>query len=281
MDRIQRFVLPMSGPAAIVLLLLAAACGGGREEVGRTAQPAGMLSGKITVFAASSLSDVFNEEKQAFEAAQPGVKVEFNFAGSPTLVTQLEQGARADVLATADQRNMDAAREKRVVTDAGRTFARNKLAVIVPKSNPANIVSPFDLARSGLRLVLAQQGVPAGDYAREVLRNMEADPRGGAGFADKVLVNVVSEEANVKAVVSKLQLGEADAGIAYVTDVTPDVAGDVTLIAVPDSLNVVAMYPIAITSGAAEPNIARAFIQFVLSAQGQQVLQRHGFLPAQ
>ncbi len=271
----------MAGPAAIVLLLLAAACGDAREGAGRTAQPAGTLSGKITVFAASSLSDAFNEEKQAFEAAQPGVKVEFNFAGSPTLVTQLDQGARADVIATADQKNMDSAREKGVVTDASRTFARNKLAVIVPSANPGNIVSPFDLARSGLRLVLAQQGVPAGDYAREILHNMEADPQGGAGFADKVLANAVSDEANVKAVVSKVQLGEADAGIAYATDVTPDVAGAVSAVAIPDRLNVVAKYPIAITSSAAEPNMARAFIEFVLSAQGQQVLQRHGFLPAQ
>jgi len=233
------------------------------------------------VFAASSLTDAFNEEKQAFEAAYPGVSVTFNFAGSPTLRAQLGQGARADVLATADQKNMDDALQSGLVVNAVTTFARNKLAVIVPKSNPGSIASPFDLARPGLKLVLAQRGAPAGDYARQILQNMEADPRGGAGFADKVLANLVSEEANVKAVVSKIQLGEADAGIVYVTDVTPDVAGDVMLIEIPDSLNVIATYPIAITSDAGEPKIAKAFIGFLLSAQGQQILEGHGFLPAQ
>jgi molybdate transport system substrate-binding protein len=208
------------------------------------------------------------------------VSITFNFAGSPTLRTQLEQGARAGVLATADEKNMDAALQGGVVVNAGTTFARNTLAVIVPKSDPGNIVSPFDLAKSGLKLVLAQQGVPAGDYARQIFQNMEADPRGGAGFADKVLANLVSEEANVKAVVTKVQLGEADAGIAYVTDVTPDVAGDVMLIEIPDSLNVIAAYPIAVTSNAGEPEIARAFIKFILSARGQQILEGHGFLPA-
>jgi molybdate transport system substrate-binding protein len=265
---------------AAVSLLLSGACGGGSG--GRTSTPGETpsLSGNLTVFAASSLTDAFNEEKQAFEAAHPGVSVTFNFAGSPTLRAQLGQGARADVLATADRKNMDAALQNGLVVDAGTTFARNKLAVIVPKSDPGNIASPFDLAKSGLKLVLAQQGVPAGDYARQIFQNMEADPRGGAGFANNVLSNLVSEEANVKAVVGKVQLGEADAGIVYVTDATPDLAGDVMLIEIPDSLNVIAAYPIAVTSDAGEPEIAKAFIAFVLSAQGQQILEAHGFLPA-
>ncbi len=274
-----RLLLPAAFLAA-VSLLLAAACGGGGGNGSSTAEPTLSLSGNLTVFAASSLTDAFKEEKQAFEAAHPGVTVEFNFAGSPTLVTQLGQGARADVLATADQKNMDAALQSGLVLNAVTTFARNKLAVIVPKSNPGDIASPFDLAKSGLKLVLAQRGVPAGDYARQILQNMEAGPRGGAGFADKVLANLVSEEANVKAVVTKVQLGEADAGIVYVTDVTPDVAGDVMLIEIPDSLNVIAAYPIAVTSNAADPEIAQAFIKFILSAQGQHILEGHGFLPA-
>jgi molybdate transport system substrate-binding protein len=273
-----RLLLPVAMLAA-VSLLLSGACGGGRGGTGTPGETPS-LSGNLTVFAASSLTDAFTQEKQAFEVAYPGVSVTFNFAGSPTLRIQLDQGARADVLVTADRKNMDAALQSGLVVDAATTFARNKLAVIVPKSNPGNIMSPFDLAKSGLKLVLAQRGVPAGDYARQIFQNMEADPRGGAGFANKVLENLVSEEANVKAVVTKVQLGEADAGIVYVTDVTPDVAGDVMLIEIPDSLNVIAAYPIATTSDAGEPEIAKAFIKFILSAQGQQILEGHGFLPA-
>jgi molybdate transport system substrate-binding protein len=262
---------------AVVLLVLAAACGGGSGGAS-TPFETSALSGNLTVFAASSLTGAFNEEKEAFEAAHPGVTVEFNFAGSPTLRAQLGQGARADVLATADQDNMDAALEAHLVVDADTIFARNQLTIIVPGDNPAGIHTPFDLAQSGLRLVLAQEGVPAGDYARQALDKMEADAQGGAGFKEKVLANVVSNEPNVKAVVTKVQLGEADAGIVYVSDVTS--AKDVTEIGFADNLNVIATYPIAITSDAGEPSIAKAFIGFVLSAQGQQILRTHNFLPA-
>ena len=278
----RRLLAPLLPSALLaVVALLALACGGSSSETSGPTDAAGKVSGKITVFAASSLTKAFNEEKRAFEAAHPGITVEFNFAGSPTLRTQLEQGADADVLAIADQTNMDAAQQSHLILAGGTTFARNKLVVIVPKSNPANITTPYELGKSGLKLVIAQQGVPAGDYARQVFANMEADAQGGPGIAAAVLSNVVSEEANVKAVVSKVQLGEADAGIVYATDVTPDLAADITLIAIPDNVNIIATYPIAVTANVAKPVIAQGFIEFVLSPAGQQILAANGFLPAQ
>ena len=267
---------------ALILFAFAGACSsskGGSTPTTQRTPP--RLSGSITVFAASSLTDVFNDEKRAFEVANPGTSVTMQFGGSATLVTQLQQGARADVLATAATKNMNDALANGSVVDAGKTFVRNKLAVIVPHDNPANITSPFDLAKSGVKLDLAQQGVPAGDYARQIFMKMEADPQGGAGFSDKVLANVVSNEANVKDVVAKVQLGEADAGVAYVTDVTPDLARDITLVTIPDSLNIIAAYPIAVVKDAGNVLLAQAFVDFILSAPGQQILQRYEFLPAQ
>ena len=269
--------------AVVLLAALGVACndgGAGQQSATAGAQTKPLPSGRITVFAASSLTDAFNEVGRAFEAGHPGVSVEFNFAGSPALRTQLQQGATADVLATADQANMATALQDKLVVDGGKTFAKNRLAVIIPKSNPADIASPFELAQAGLKIVLAGADVPAGKYARQVIEKMASRSQAVDGFAGKVLGNVVSEEPNVKAVVAKVQLGEADAGIAYVTDVTPDVAKDVTMIAIPDDVNIVAEYPIAVTSNAGQPEIALAFIAFSLSPDGQAVLRRYGFIGA-
>jgi molybdate transport system substrate-binding protein len=224
------------------------------------------------------LTGVFQEAAAAFQSAHPGTRITFNFAGSPTLRTQLEQGARADILATADQANMEAAAAKGLLGGSATVFAKNKLTVIVPKSNPAGIATATDLAKPDVKLVLAQEDVPAGKYAREALRKMEADRAAGAGFSQEVLANVVSDEANVKAVVAKIQLGEADAGIVYTTDVTAALVNDVTTVAIPDAYNVVAEYPVAVTNDASEPDIARAFIDFLLSDQGQAILIQGGFI---
>jgi molybdate transport system substrate-binding protein len=232
---------------------------------------------RITVFAASSLTDAFTELGAAFEAANPESSVEFSFAGSPALVTQIQEGAPADVLATAAQSNMDDALSSGIVVYAGAVFARNRLALIVPSDNPAGIQSPYDLDNDGLRLVLAGEEVPAGRYAREALDEMESAPEGSPGFRDAVLANLVSEATNVREVITAVQLGEADAGIVYVTDVTA--AEDVTQVLIPDDVNVIASYPIAVTSDAGSPEIARAFIDFVLSDAGQEILESYGFLP--
>ena len=229
----------------------------------RRASPAG-----ITVFAAASLTDAFTEAKDAFIEQNPNVSIEFNFAGSSALVTQLQEGAPADVFASAAQKNMDTALENGSVVDAGQVFAKNRLAVIVPKDNPAGIQSPCDLDNSGVKLVIAEEGVPVGDYARQVVRQPGSSMRRAESASPNVVLgNIVSNEANVKAVVTKVQLGEADAGIAYVTDVTPDVAGDITIIPIEDAYNVIATYPIAVTTNAGSPDVAQAFIEFLLSAR--------------
>jgi molybdate transport system substrate-binding protein len=237
------------------------------------------VSGKITVFAAASLTDAFNEIARAFEERYPGTEVEFNFAGTPTLRTQLEQGARADVFASADLAQMNIAVQSGVVASTGDVFVRNSLVVITPSSNPANIDAPADLAKSGIKLVVANPEVPVGNYTRQMLSSMEKDAAYGAGFSDRVLDNVVSEESNVRQVVSKVELGEADAGVVYGSDVTPSVATRLKVVRVPDQFNVIAQYPIAPLKEAGNPLTAEAFIDFVLSAAGQQVLQKHGFSP--
>ena len=259
------------------LAVFASACGGGTSPTDATPGRTPALSGTVTVFAASSLTDAFKEEASAFETAHAGMRVSFNFAGSPTLVAQLDQGARADVLATADEQNMHAALADGAVADAGRTLAHNVLVIIVPKSNPGGIGSPLDLGKPGLKVVLAQEGVPAGTYARQSLAKFDGSDGYPADFDARVLKNLVSNEPNVKAVVAKVQLGEADAGIAYATDVTSGVARDVRTIAIPDAYNVVASYPIALTPDASNAAAARAFIDFVLSAQGQAILRKYGF----
>jgi molybdate transport system substrate-binding protein len=182
------------------------------------------------------------------------------------------------VLATAAQSNMDTALEKELVADAGTTFVRNRLVIIVPSDNPGGVTTAQDLSKSGLRLVLAAAEVPVGRYARESLAKFSADATYGAGFTDAVLANLVSEEPNVKAVVTKVQLGEADAGIVYVTDVTADVAGDISQIEIADPYNVIASYPIALTDEAGEPHVAQAFIDYVLSDEGQATLEEYGFI---
>jgi molybdate transport system substrate-binding protein len=256
---------------AATLLLVAAACG--------TAAPrrSGEVGGKVTVFAAASLTDAFNQIGEAFEAGHPGTRVEFNFGGSSALRLQIEQGARADVFASADTAQVERAVEAGLVDGAPRTFARNMLVIVTPAANPGHVDSAADLARPGLKLVLANEQVPVGSYSLQVLRSMEADPAYGAGFAARVLSNAVSFESNVKQVLAKVELGEADAGIVYTTDVTPSVAPHLAQVQVPPRFNVTAQYQLALVKGAPNGPTARAFIDFVLSPEGQQILRSYGF----
>jgi molybdate transport system substrate-binding protein len=216
------------------------------------------------VFAAASLTDAFTELGEQFGADHPGVEVVCNFAGSNDLVTQLQQGAPADVLATADTSNMD---KVAGLTDTPQAFAANQLIIAVEPGNPEHITGLADLGRKELKVVLAAPEVPAGKYAHEALTR--------AG----VTVDPVSLEVSVKGVVTKLSLGEADAGIVYVTDV--DAAhGKIEGVAIPEDQNVMATYPIARLDAAALPGDAQAFVELVLSDAGQTVLAEHGFLPA-
>jgi molybdate transport system substrate-binding protein len=238
------------------------------------------MQGKLTIFAAASLTDVFQEMAAHSEQANPGIRLNFNFAGSPTLRSQLAQGARAEVFAAADEPTMDAAVQDGTISGQPCIFARNLLVVIVPANNPAGINTLQDLSRPRLKLVLANKAVPAGNYARQALEKMGQNPAFGQDFTRRILANLVSEEMNVKQVASKVQLGEADAGIVYATDITPTLRAAMRLLAIPSEFNVIAKYPIAVVQGARNESGARAFIDYVLSPAGQMILERHGFLVA-
>ena len=233
----------------------------------------------VQVFAAASLSDAFNELGRLMEQQRPGVRVRFSFAGSQQLESQLEQGAVADVFASADERWMGVAQSHGLLAGDPSKFAHNKLVVIVPRTNPARIGKLQDLAKGGIKLVLAADAVPVGHYSRVVFRNLARSDGFASNFATQVLKNVVSEEENVKSVVSKVQLGEADAGVVYRSDITPAVGRYVRLFEIPGSANVVASYPMALLKDAPAPDAAKAFMDLVLSAEGQRVLERHGLMP--
>jgi molybdate transport system substrate-binding protein len=234
----------------------------------------------LVVFAAASLTDAFEDIAVGFEAQNPGVDILFNFAGSTDLAAQLAEGAPADVFASANTRQMT------VAQDAGRigaepvTFAKNRLVVIMPSDNPANITSLSDLANEGVQLVVAAPDVPVRTYTDTMLERLAADPAYGEAYRENVLANIVSEEQNVRQVSAKIALGEADAGIVYVSDVTPDINDLVITLAVPDEVNTIATYPIAITNDSAEPELAQAFVDYILSEAGQNTLASWNFVPA-
>lgn len=241
----------------VAVMFVANACGS--EEPAEATAP-------ITVFAAASLTEAFTQIAADYED-QKGTEVRLSFGPSDGLATQIQEGAPVDVFASASSKWMDAVEEDPGVTD--RTdFARNLLVVIVPAGNPADLASIGDLGKQGIKLVLAAEGVPVGDYAREMLTN--------AGITNAALGNVVSNEDDVKGVVQKVALGEADAGIVYRTDVTDAVADDLGVIDIPDDVNVMAVYPIAALASA--PASAREFVAYVLGP-GQETLEAAGFLP--
>jgi molybdate transport system substrate-binding protein len=230
----------------------------------------------LTVFAASSLTDAFTEIGKAFEAANPGVTITLNFAGSGTLRTQIEEGAPADVFASASGKEMEAlVSGSYIMKDAPQIFLTNKLVVILPENNPATLEKLKDLATPGIKLVLAAETVPVGNYARQTLGKMNSSY--GIDFKDKVLANVVSNEDNVKQVVAKVQLGEADAGIVYISD--SNAAPELKSIEIPADLNVIAKYPIAPLAKSQNADLAAKFTEYVLSAEGQTALAKWGFTP--
>jgi molybdate transport system substrate-binding protein len=230
----------------------------------------------LTVFAAASLTDAFTEIGKAFDAANPGVTTTFNFAGSQALRTQIEEGAPADVFASASGKEMDAlVTGSFVAKDVPQIFLTNKLVVILPSDNPAALEKLEDLSKAGIKLVLAAEEVPVGKYARQALDQMNASF--GADFKDKVLANVVSNEDNVKQVFAKVQLGEADAGIVYTSDAVA--APELKTIEIPAELNVIAKYPIAPLAKSANAGLATKFTEYVLSIEAQAILQKWGFVP--
>src|SRR5262249_35112949 len=236
------------------------------------------VSGEIVVFAASSLTDVFQDVATAFQQANPDAKLTFNFGASSQLATQLGQGASADVFASADTTQMDNAKKSGAVTGQDKVFAGNRLVLITPKDNPAKITGVKDLANDGVKFVTAQPSVPIGAYTAQMLDKASADPNFGTDFKERVQANTVSQEDNVRQVVSKVQLGEADAAIVYSTDATPQVRDQLNIIEVPDPLQTLATYPIAVAKGANSAG-GEAFTNYVLGAEGQATLAKGGFLP--
>lgn len=243
--------------------LVASGCGGGGAQGGATT---------LAVFAAASLTEAFEVLASEFEAAHPGTGVDLHLAGTPTLVLQLGEGARArslpaDVVATADQVSMQQLVEAGLVGPPA-VFALNRLVIAVPAGNPGGVESVADLARRELRVALADPAVPVGRYTAEVLSRAGVDVHGA------------SHEPSVKAVATRVELGEADAGVVYVTDVGAAPAR-LEAVEIPAEDNVVARYPIAVVAGTDRPAEAEAFVAFVRSPRGQAVLAGAGFLAPQ
>ena len=230
------------------------------------------------MFAASSLIDAFGELGGTFEKLNPGVEVRQSFESSSTLLTQIQQGAPADVFASASEDEINTAMKDGLIAGKPRIFVKNREVVMSPKSNPANIQSLRDVAKPGVKLVLAEDGVPAADYALEILD--KANGEYGGSFKKNVLSNVVSREADVRASVNRVVVGDADATFGYASDYTPDVRDRVKVVPIPENLNIVATYPVAALKEAKDPALAQKWVDLVTSAEGQRVLEKWGFEPA-
>ncbi len=261
--------------ALTAVALIGAACGGEEDGGGSADAGAGSQEGgsELIVFAASSLTESFEELGGTFEEDHPGIDVRFSFESSSTLVPQIVEGAPADVFASADVIQMGVVEDEGLAEDPV-PFATNRLVIAVPTGNPAGIEVPADLADDGIKLVLAAPEVPVGNYAREMFKRLKIAP--------EVESNVVSNEEDVKAVVSKVRLGEADAGVVYRTDITSAVEGDLELIEVPPGASPIAVYPITVVGETDNPKEAQDWVDLVLSDEGQQVLEDFAFgSPAQ
>src|SRR6266487_855118 len=262
-------------PIVIALCLLLAACGGSSTTTTGATPTVSPVT--LNVFAAASLTASFKEIATQYQTAHPSIKITYNFNGSQLLAQQILSGAKADVFASADLTNM------KKVSDPGLVgtrsiFAKNRIAVIIPVSNPGHINSLKDLANKGIKIDVAAPSVPVGKYGLQVLDNMGKSSVYGPAYESAVKANFVSQEESVTAVVNKVQLDEVDAGIVYLTDVTAAVASKVKLIDIPDQFNVIAQYPIAVVKNSAHPTEAQAFVQYVLSSDGQAVLTKYHFI---
>ncbi|WP_437929268.1 molybdate ABC transporter substrate-binding protein [Sorangium sp. So ce291] len=260
----------------LLLLVLVAAWLVSAAGCQRSEPPPAGREDRLVVFAAASLRDVFTAMGEDFERAHAGVEVTFNFAGTQELRIQLEQGAAVDVFASADQRHMNE------LVKSGRAagpvvFARNEPVIVVAKESAGTIRGLADLPAAA-RIVIGTPEVPIGRYTLEILDR--ASRSMGADFRARVEARVVSRELNVRQVLAKVRLGEAQAGVVYRTDARAAQAAQegVSVVAIPPDVNVIAEYPIAVVAGAAHPGLARAWVDLVLSEAGQGALQRAGFL---
>lgn len=243
--------------------LLACSASGGRET--------------LTVFAAASLSQAFTEAAAVFENQHPEYSVRLAFDGSQRLRVQLDHGAEADVFASADERQMRLAQDSGLLASEAVSFATNTLIVAVSSQAGAIVQSLADLAREDVKLVLAHPEVPAGLYAKAVIESLAEAPEFGPKFSAQLLRNVVSQEPNVRSVLQKVALGEADAGFVYASDVFS--ADNISALTIPEYANVTAIYPVAVLRLALDRESAETFIRFLTSPRGQGIMQSHGFGP--
>jgi molybdate transport system substrate-binding protein len=254
--------------AVLVLALLITAC-----SMGGTAQPVA-----LTIYAAASLKGALEQARTAYETAHPGTSLTLSTDSSAALETQIEQGAPADVFLSADASNPQKLVAEALADGAPVTFAGNKLTIVVPAANPAAISSPADLAKPGVKVIAAGDDVPITRYAAQLVGNLAQQPGYPSDFAAKYAANVVSKEDNVKFVVAKIELGEGDVGIVYITDAkasTKVISVDIT----PDSANVPATYDGIVVKVAANPAAAHAFLDWLAGREGQTILGKFGFLP--
>ena len=265
----------------LVLVIVLAGCGGSGSGGGNGGSGGGggdQQGGTLTILAASSLTDAFGQLGKTFEQQNPGTTVKTSFGASSDLLAQIQQGAPADVLASAAEEEMSTAVKDGLVSGKPVAFVKNREVVMAPKDNPANIKSIEDLSKPGIKLVLAEERVPAADYAVEILD--KANKEYGSGFKKKVLSNVVSREADVRASVNRVVVGDADATFGYASDYTPDIRDKVKVIPIPPNLNIIATYPIATLKDAKEAGLAKKWVDLVTSSEGQKVLRTWGLEPA-
>jgi molybdate transport system substrate-binding protein len=259
----------------LVVALLCAACStvGGTSSSG----PASLDGVELTLFGAASLSGVLDQAKAAYETGHPGTTLTISTDSSSALATQIEQGAPADVFLSADTTNPQKLVDGGFASGTPQAFAANELTIIVPAGNPASIASPSDLARDGVKVIAAGDEVPITTYATRLIGNLAKESGDPSGFEAAYAANVVSKEDNVKAVVAKIELGEGDAGIVYVTDARASTR--VETVDVPDTANVPASYAGVVVKASAHQAAAAAFLDWFAGPDGQTILASFGFLP--
>jgi molybdate transport system substrate-binding protein len=234
---------------------------------------------ELIVFTAASLTGAFGEIGHMYEN-ETGISVAFNFDGSQALRTQIENGAYADVFASANNKQMNALKGQGLMNNSTVSiFTRNKLSLIVPKENPAGISNLSDLAKPGVKIIIGTKDVPVGDYALQIINKLGNDSAYGPEYKENVLANIISQETNVNYVVTKIALGEADVGFAYLSDITEDLSSKVDKIEIPEEYNIIAEYPMGLLNESKYPAEAEEFIDLVKSEDGRAVLERYGFAP--
>ena len=258
-------------------LVLAACSSGSSPSPSAAASAAGAAPAGITIYGAASLKAVLAKAQMAYQAANPGTTITISTDSSSALETKIEQGAPADVFLSADTANPQKLVDKGLAAGALTKFAGNLLTVIVPTANPAGIQTPADLAKSGVKIITCGDNVPITKYATLLVANLAKQSGYPADFAAKYTANIASKEDNVAAVVSKIELGEGDAGIVYVTDAKTSTK--VTTVAVPDAANVPATYSGVVVKASANAAAAQAFLTWFAGPDGQAILASFGFLP--